>query len=547
MSRRRALLLPIVGLVTLAFLVYHFLPKRYEVLERRTGTLVLWKGDDVLIFVDHNKLGRTNNVVQRTLGAMQHRPEYAGLLLFASSIESLGEDHSAFLVGQGSTRRLRLPSDFRPYGWRTLSGQLVNAPARGNASKWNGRDFVPLTTEEQHALNAAEVAENAKSAVVKSDDAVTEDDAESDLFAALKATGWHYKRLFPWMSPSHDTVLPIVTQSGTLTLTQKAAGANMRSDNGFAAYGRSGGLLLEGASFEPQGQQIAASLDGRWREVRRDEYLSMASGVPHRQAVSFSSFVWIVVLFVSLLRYSFVIDLLRIFGLKKRLVTNVASSYAVPPAIPDQFPGLDKTALESFTEQFEQLGFNQLGDYSLVPAGKALQIPVFLRLFTHPRYQCFAEIGQIFPRGQRPGKFGSALISSMEDGWKLGVSDRKPEAAGVFIRLPRSLSRSFPGITASELLKNFLEFRNQVCVDLGIRPLPNATLEEYIAQQQRSAIQRQVAIKNRSVTLGLARYYKRLFSFGRTKPVYEWLGEYPKVAAQRNSQWTAAAIMPTSR
>ena len=136
--------------------------------------------------------------------------------------------------------------------------------------------------------------------------------------------------------------------------------------------------------------------------------------------------------------------------------------------------------------------------------------------------------------------FGCAIMSSLEDDWKVTVSDRKPQAAQVLIRLPRSLSRSFPGMTVASLFERFIQFRSQVCTDLAIRSLSNANLQDYIADQQKYAALRKESVANRSLTVGLGKYYGQKFGMNQDKESYEWLGDYPKVAAERGSKLVTA-------
>src|SRR5262249_41025279 len=145
---------------------------------------------------------------------------------------------------------------------------------------------------------------------------------------------------------------------------------------------------------------------------------------------------------------------------KKRIVRSVPGQYSFPSAVPEQYPMLDREALDRYTRDFEGLGFTRIGDFSLAPTDPSKPIPVFLRLFSHPRQQCFAETGQVFPPGKTTMPFGCAIMSSLEDDWKVTVADRKPLPAQVLIRLPRSLSRSFPGLPVSVLFDKFVQFRS---------------------------------------------------------------------------------------
>ena len=85
----------------------------------------------------------------------------------------------------------------------------------------------------------------------------------------------------------------------------------------------------------------------------------------------------------------------------------------------------------------------------------------------------------------------------------------------------------------ASLFEKFIQFRSQICADLGIRPLSNATLQEYIADQQKHAALRKETVANRSLTVGLGKYYGQKFGMNQGNDCYEWLGDYPKVAAER--------------
>jgi len=106
--------------------------------------------------------------------------------------------------------------------------------------------------------------------------------------------------------------------------------------------------------------------------------------------------------------------------------------------------------------------------------------------------------------------------------------------------LPRSVSRSFPGMPVAGLFEKFIQFRSQMCADLGVRPLSNATLQDYIADQQKHAALRRETVANRSLTVGLGKYYGQKFGMNQDRECYEWLGDYPKVAAERGSRLVTA-------
>ena len=541
MSRKRIIWSALLGVLVIGVVIYHLLPKRYEVMERRQSTLVLWKHDDILIFVEHYRLGRTQNALQRKL-EKKIRDDYALLMLLTESVEPLGDDHNAFLIHKGTITNISLPSDFRTDKWRILANKLVSASYEGAAWKWEGTRFIPLTSSELRALSTHELLEKAGPKIVKSDDEETEDDFRNAPFAQLKTAGWHYKQI--WMR-DRTIILPITTQSGVLNLTQEAVAASSTSTDPLGGFGRCGDLTIQGGPFKGT-TLIARGSDGKWKEVRKSDYQQTGSMVFRHQrriAPMFSLVFWAILLFVTFLRYSFVLDLFRIFGLKRRLIRNIATSYSVPPAVPEQFPAIDRSALDKYSSDLQSLGFVQLGDFSLVPNGKVTTIPAFVRLFRHTREKCYAEILQVFPPRGRMRKAYCAFVSTMEDGWKIVVSDNQPEPGSVFVRQPRALSRCFPNLAVSDLLKKFSEFRNQVSIDLQIKPLANETIEQFISDVQNNAAQMQAALKTRNVWVALAHYHKRRLTRNRVKPMYEWLGDYPKVAEQRKSAWASTTTI----
>ena len=90
-----------------------------------------------------------------------------------------------------------------------------------------------------------------------------------------------------------------------------------------------------------------------------------------------------------------------------------------------------------------------------------------------------------------------------------------------------------PEVTAGELLQAFLKMRDQVCVDLGIAPVNDDTLQAYIDKVQRSVTEIRAAVQEKNFVKGLPEVYMRKFSLMKTKPEYIWLGDYPKEAEKR--------------
>jgi hypothetical protein len=90
-----------------------------------------------------------------------------------------------------------------------------------------------------------------------------------------------------------------------------------------------------------------------------------------------------------------------------------------------------------------------------------------------------------------------------------------------------------PDAATSELLQAFLAMRDQVCLDLGISPVHDDTVEAYVQKTQRSVSELRDAVQEKNFVKGLPEVYLRKFSLLKTKPEYVWLGDYPKEAEQR--------------
>lgn len=533
MKKRTLAVLVLVGLIVTAGLALHFLPKKYSVREMRSTVFAVWKDDELLILLDSMKMARQENIVEERLRTMQKSGEWGLTFLFLQGGFALGQETTAYHFTDGAARKVSVPWGVGLHKWTAVHGDFVATgwTTNSEAWRWNGHDFVPLSRGERNEL---EIEQNQAKLQVKPDD---EDEESYDPYPSLKAAGWHYKHL---SGISRQAVeLPIRLRSaGTFTLAVAKAPINNTSDvlDGRVA---SGAITLSGEALVTP-QMLAPELSGEWKEISKSEFDALASKDSRSVRPARGWYLLVILALLAMRFLPWFVHFLSFFGLKKKIVGSVPGQYSFPSAVPEQYPMLDREALERYTREFEGLGFTRIGDYSLAPTDPTKAIPVFMRLFSHPRQQCFAEIGQVFPPGKTPIPFGCAIMSSLEDDWKITVADRKPNAAHVLIRLPRSVSRSFPGMAVASLFEKFIQFRSQVCADLGIRPLSNATLQDYIADQQKHAALRKETVANRSLTVGLGKYYGQKFGMNQEKECYEWLGDYPKVASERGSRLVTA-------
>ena len=98
-----------------------------------------------------------------------------------------------------------------------------------------------------------------------------------------------------------------------------------------------------------------------------------------------------------------------------------------------------------------------------------------------------------------------------------------------------------PDASSSELLQAFLKMREQVCLDLGIAPVNDDTLQAYINKVQRQCAEMRDAVQEKNFVKGVPEVYLRKVSLIKSKPEYIWLGDYPREAEQRKQGFNTLA------
>lgn len=221
-------------------------------------------------------------------------------------------------------------------------------------------------------------------------------------------------------------------------------------------------------------------------------------------------------------------------GLKRRLVRAVGTAMTFPQARPEQFPKLDRDGLDRFSSEMEGLGFEKLFDAS--PTMDApTSAPTFCRIYAHRDHHCYGAIMQPFPVVGPAVELRSMVNGYLDDGWSVGFGNGKPLAASTFVRTPRAIGVNVPAASPSELLAGFLEFRQRVCGDLGLRPIPDTSLEHYVRRTNEQIQAIREAMKKKNIAVGMGQYWSRAAGSGRTTPQEAWLGDYPRLAEERRA------------
>lgn len=538
MSRRKAifLLLPF-ALVVGAVLLFSFLPKRYKVGDHLTQALVFWNEKEAFLFLDVNTTGQSSNFLQEKLSGSKFG--FWAVLLTQGPGFYENSVSAYHLLPGGEIERFPLPARTVTYGsWTLRDGKLQLTPLatdydNRNGFRWDGKGFVIVPPEPRPQPRAGSNSQ------LEPDDAATEDDEgpgylDASARKVFRNAGWHFKALNGYEGKGTQATLPI--QLGSKTFDLMIASFPLLTDHpsrfDLLSFGPKS-IAISGDGL-PQNGQVLWSQNG-WREISRNEFELRAQQSGRRSAREpLMIWVWLAVfLLVVLWKFFGWIHLFSgFFTMKGRVLKNMATSYSFPPATPAQFPSLDAAALDRYTREFESLGFARLLDFSLV-SDAPNQPANFCRLFTHTRHHCFGEVSQIFPRGKAPMPLKCSIQSCLQEGWTLTFSDRKPQAASSLLRRKKSLSVCMPEVGTGELLQAFFKLRDQVCMDLGISPVKDDTLEAYIAKVQRSATEMRTAVKEKNFAKGLSQVHYRKLSLLKSKPEYVWLGDYPKEAEGR--------------
>jgi hypothetical protein len=536
MDRKKATFI-LAGLLLAAVAVAAFtlLPKKYTVAQSMQQAAVFWNAQDAYIVLTLNTTGQAMNAIQQKLAGAK---SFYLKVLLAGSVDFAREIIVAYhLAAGGKLERFALPDRTTASGiWSLENGQLQLMPLAGAGAgtqgfRWDGAKFIVVSPAQAGAHS-----QSPSSSTLTADD--DEDDRSGFLSQAarrqFKAAGWHYKLLRGYDGGgSSEATLPINLGGSAVALTIESTpfnpdGVSIFDYQSFGARS----LRLSGDRLG-SGPRMLWNRNG-WQPVPKQEYERLKRQDGDHRFESPWTWGWLLVPAALLFwRFARVFRALFAMGtVKRRVIENMATSYSLPPATPAQFPMLDGEGLSRYTRELEGMGFTRLLDFSLLSDSRTYT-PNFCRLFAHPRHHCFATACQTFPKGKSPLPLKCSLESGLQNGWSLAFTDRRPQAVSSLVRRRRALGVCMPEATTSELLQAMLKMRSQVCVDLGISPLNDDSLEAYISRKQRAASEARAAVEEKNFAKGLAQVFLRKFSLRKKKPEYSWLGDYPKEAEQR--------------
>lgn len=506
------------------------LPRHYEAREQLAGVVVFWHDDEAFVFVDRYEVARGVHVLAERL---PRSGDWAVLAALLSDWRGLGSLSTAYRVNGGTLERHALANAVTQPAWDLENGTLVARSglgvAGGRGFRWTGAGFERLPLAEDapgprpgpRTLESDDVEHLADAAEAP---ALVAGEARARFLAA----GWHWKRLNGYEGIHAPTALPVALASGRCTLTLRS---ERRDDPLLPIATR---LELTGERLAPGAHVLFA--DAGWRGITRAE---LEAKDPGRGRGSWLSGAWLVVLVLAsilavLLKAGGLLGALFPFlGLRKRLVGGVGTTMSFPPALPEQFPKLDRARLDAWSAELERLGFERLLDTSPV-ADTPRQAPSFCRIYAHRRHGSFGLLMQSFPALGERVDLRCMLNGYLDDGWSVGASNGRPLAASHLVRRPRAIGFSRPGEPVEALFARFLRFREQVCRDLGVGRQADTSLEAYVRRTLESLAEIRAALAQRSLALGVGRYWaRRLGARGASDLV--WLGDYPNLAEEKRA------------
>jgi hypothetical protein len=545
-NRQKAIsILIVMALCAAAVAALVLWPKHYMVGQSMSQTVVFWNDQDAFVFLDGRTTGRSRNIFQDALA--HSRYGYFGVFLGGFADFSKPDVVAYHLAASGQLDHFALPEHTMIYGaWSVTDGRLELTPLAGGSNvgtRWDGERFVPVPAPPPRQVQP----QPAGSSKLSGDDVGDDEDERSDGLLTkaqrqqFKDAGWRYKFLTGYEGRGNEATLPITMGANTFNLTLQSVPFSKKGAARFDV------LSFGTKSIQISGEKLASgpqtlwSKTG-WQEISEADYLLLQQQFGRSRRQPAMQFTWLfVVLALMVWRFAGWFHVLFTFAtMKGRVLKNMATQYSFPPATPAQFPALDLDALDRYTRELEGMGFTRLLDYSLV-SDSATSPPNFCRLLAHTRYHCFGEISQIFPKGKAPFPVKGSIQSCLQDGWTLAFSDRKPQAASSLLRRRKALGICMPEASTSDLLQSFLKMRDQICLDLGIQPVNDDTLQAYINKMQRSATEMRDAVQEKNFVKGVPEVYLRKVSLLQTKPEYVWLGDYPKEAEQRKQGFNTFA------
>ena len=213
---------------------------------------------------------------------------------------------------------------------------------------------------------------------------------------------------------------------------------------------------------------------------------------------------------------------------KQDVLNGLPETLKFVPARMEDFPNLDRVALDRLTEGLAALGFSQLQDYQLDPEAVGGTSSGFARCLGHPQQHCYIEVFQAFPKEGNPLPLVFSAISYLDDNWILATTTNPLDSISMMWRDRRTCWSYHPDSSPEAIVQIHLERCQQMVEDLGIQVQSEISWHYYEQQQQLSALKRRRSFQDRNVAIALIQA-----TYAEFNPVSEWWGDYRKHIKKR--------------
>lgn len=287
--------------------------------------------------------------------------------------------------------------------------------------------------------------------------------------------------------------------------------------------------LVRVAAFAPEAspkksEQVLARYGDKWEQVDAARYGALANSQMPAYAARYFGRHFVPAGIIQLITFLTFLTM-TYWILRYRLNNSASSTNFFPDARPENFPALDRAALEHYTHELEALGFVHLRDYTVPQPSSKYVLPGFGRLFANPALNCFAEVGQVFTVKKNPlfAGMSCSIISHFSDRRTFATANREPISLSYALRRPQNLWSARPGASVTQLLEWHLEVRREIELVVDVRISADLTPESFFAHVTESIENQRTVLKKRTrLLLPLLVEDMRL----RTKKRYDWLGDY---------------------
>ncbi len=214
-------------------------------------------------------------------------------------------------------------------------------------------------------------------------------------------------------------------------------------------------------------------------------------------------------------------------SIKHQLVEAIPQSIEYLPARIVRSSPLDRDSIRRYTTALKRLGFVPVKDFKLAPesGGNAED---FARLFCHPQHYCYAQVFQSCPSGGQPSPVHCSILSYFKHDWSLATTQQKQNGLTFMFHQPKICWVYYANALPAELLSAHLERRQAMATALKIDVSEEMSWDFYDRQEQHAMAMRRQILKRRNIIFMLFRA-----TWFELRPLSEWLGDYRKIAAQK--------------